>query len=41
VLPVGVWPASVRVVMTLRVRGKLVEVRRFRLAAGAAGHTHP
>ena len=41
VLPVGVSPRSVRVVMTLRVRGKLVEVRRFRLAAGAAGHTHP
>ena len=35
-----VWPAEVRVVMTFRVRGRLAEVRRFRLAATTAAHQH-
>jgi hypothetical protein len=41
VLPVGVSPASVRVVMSLRVRGRLVEVRRLRLSAGTTLLHHP
>ncbi len=39
-LPSDVWPAEVRVVMTFRVKGRLVEVRRFRLGAAAAAHHH-
>jgi hypothetical protein len=40
-LPSDVSPAEVRVVMTFRVKGRLVEVRRFRLAPAAAHHHHP
>jgi hypothetical protein len=39
-LPAYVSPANVRVVMTFRVRGKLVEVRRFKLGAAAFGGAH-
>ncbi len=40
-LPVGTSRAQLRVVMTLRVRGALVEVRRFRLSGQATLHRHP
>jgi hypothetical protein len=43
-LPVGVIPSDLTVAMTLRVRGKLVEVRRFGVSAKADGgllHAHP
>jgi hypothetical protein len=41
VLPVGVSPAAVAVVMTLRVRGELVEVRRFGLSPQTTLLHHP
>ena len=43
-LPVGVIPSDLTVAMTLRVRGKLVEVRRFGVSDKADGgllHAHP
>ena len=40
-LPGDVSPAEVAVVTTFRVHGRLVEVRRFRLAGSAAHHHHP
>jgi hypothetical protein len=39
-LPAYTSPANVRVVMTFRVHGKLVEVRRFKLGAAAFGGAH-
>ena len=39
-LPPFVSAANVRVVMTFRVHGRLVEVRRFKLGAGALGGAH-
>lgn len=39
-LPPYTSPANVQVVMTFRVHGKLVEVRRFKLGAAAFGATH-
>ncbi len=39
-LPAFVSPANVSVVMTFRVRGRLVEVRRFRLGAAAFAGAH-
>lgn len=40
-LPVGTSPAQLAVVMTLRVHGALIEVRRFRLSNRAALPHHP
>jgi Lysyl oxidase/Bacterial Ig domain len=40
-LPSDVSPAEIGVVMTFRVKGRLMEVRRFRLAAAEAHHHHP
>jgi hypothetical protein len=40
-LPGGVAPSELKVVMTFRVRGELVEVRRLRLGGGATHHHHP
>ena len=39
-LPPFTSPANVQVVMTFRVHGKLVEVRRFKLGAAAFGAAH-
>jgi hypothetical protein len=39
-LPPFTSPANVQVVMTFRVHGKLVEVRRFKLGAAAFGGAH-
>ena len=39
-LPAYTSPANVRVVMTFRVHGRLVEVRRFKLGAAAFGSAH-
>jgi hypothetical protein len=40
-LPTDVSPAEVGVVMTFRVKGRLVEVRRFRMTGAPAHHHHP
>ena len=39
-VPAGVSPAELRVVMTFRAKGRLLEVRRFRMAAASAAHHH-
>jgi hypothetical protein len=40
-LPAGVGADDVAVVMTFRVHGKLMEVRRFALGESVGGHHHP